>query len=980
MAASKKSKKGSRADKAHHEQMTVDDRRSNRRRDGYHVFTEQFLPYVLGAVGLFLLACFVLNVISGDAGPDEHLMGYVGYYICYFFLGLVGWTAYMIPLILIGLAVLWRKFCREHTLVLKITLSVLLMVMLSAFIHVFVCGGDSSMADEYSPLVLYETGAIFKSGGIIGGLLGFLLNIALRVPGTIVLAVVTLPLVVMGLVGVTPAYVFGKLRDAIVMLHEKSRKARADKAAAAKAEQRRAIREARDERDARAHGAQAGRSSAYASTADYNSPDGLYDDDELADDSYDPRAEAENRSIRLDPVTGEILDDERPIDGKRGKGRRASAPDLPDDAGATLPFYESQRRSGAEVRDIPFDDNTIPPQPTDRPAQAAKPDLPWESAVSADEGVGEYDDDTESMAIDLDEDYVPRTRVETVTEAEDAPTPVGETVTVRILRTEAGAVDERGLSEEELVLPSSRGGTDTDGKPSAGRDYLFPSSDMLALGPSQYEANEAEIAENTRTLREVLESFRIGVREISCSCGPTITRFEVKPDTGVRVRSIANLVDDIAMGLAKAGVRIEAPIPGKSAVGIEVPNAEPATVYLRNILETPEFRNHKSRIAACLGADVSGRPVILDINKMPHLLIAGATGTGKSVCINSLIMSILYKAKPDEVKLILIDPKKVEFAMYRDLPHLYAPVVSDPKKAAGALNSAVNEMERRFELIEEVGVRNLAGYNEVTAGDPERPPLPQMVIIIDELADLMMTAPAEVETAICRLAQKARAAGIHLVIGTQRPSVDVITGLIKANVPSRIAFTVKAAVDSRTILDTVGADKLIGRGDMLYAPIGCNKPIRVQGAFVSESEVERVVTYIKENNDGPVYNEDFTRSIDLEAAKCGAKRKGEQMAIDDFDGLGGGRRDNEDPKFWEALEVVVTKDKIGTSALQRALNLGYGRAAKIIDRMEALGFVGPDPGTKQGRKVIISRQELAEYKLNGLPGSGDADDGEDEEF
>ncbi|MBQ1246259.1 MAG: DNA translocase FtsK, partial [Clostridia bacterium] len=281
---------------------------------------------------------------------------------------------------------------------------------------------------------------------------------------------------------------------------------------------------------------------------------------------------------------------------------------------------------------------------------------------------------------------------------------------------------------------------------------------------------------------------------------------------------------------------------------------------------------------------------------------------------------------------------------------------------------------------EEVGVRNLAGYNEVTAGDPERPPLPQMVIIIDELADLMMTAPAEVETAICRLAQKARAAGIHLVIGTQRPSVDVITGLIKANVPSRIAFTVKAAVDSRTILDTVGADKLIGRGDMLYAPIGCNKPIRVQGAFVSESEVERVVTYIKENNDGPVYNEDFTRSIDLEAAKCGAKRKGEQMAIDDFDGLGGGRRDNEDPKFWEALEVVVTKDKIGTSALQRALNLGYGRAAKIIDRMEALGFVGPDPGTKQGRKVIISRQELAEYKLNGLPGSGDADDGEGEEF
>ena len=333
------------------------------------------------------------------------------------------------------------------------------------------------------------------------------------------------------------------------------------------------------------------------------------------------------------------------------------------------------------------------------------------------------------------------------------------------------------------------------------------------------------------------------------------------------------------------------------------------------------------------------------------------------ILLMSIIMSILYKAKPDEVKLILIDPKKVEFAVYRDLPHLYCPLISDPKKAAGALNSAVVEMERRFELIEEVGVRNLAGYNEVTAGDPERPPLPQMVIIIDELADLMMTASNEVETAICRLAQKARAAGIHLILGTQRPSVDVITGLIKANVPSRIAFTVSAAVDSRTIIDTVGAEKLIGRGDMLYSPVGSTKPMRVQGTFVSDGEVEKVVNYLKEHNAQIEYDESFMHMIEVEAAKCGqGKKKGGDVGnIEDFSALGG---DDEDGKFWAAVEVAVDAEKISTSLLQRRLNLGYGRAAKIIDRMEEMGFVGPADGNKP-RKLLITKQDLAEIRISG---------------
>ncbi len=935
------------------------ERRSAERRSN---FVRNYLPYILGFISLFLAVCFVVDAFGKDVDPADHPMGYFGYYICYALFGLLSWVAYLIPAVLAVLTVFWQRYFNTGKVISKVVLSSVLMLLLASLTHVIACTADESLADVLDPVELFEGGTAYTTGGIFGGYVGCLLYWALRLPGTIVLSVAAIPLIIMCLVGVTPAEVFGKLWRLI-----------------REAQSRRADRPAKPKK--------------VTYQDDEDEEDG---EDEYEKPVFSPRARRDTRDdrqvIRLDPETGEILEDEdgEDVPARKEHNRKSKHKvrgERDEDAPATLPLFDPEPRvTPPEADDLPWQDaEPVTPRPVTAATAATADPLPFEEEDDGEDAmqVG-FDDEPDDMIDDeAEETFVPtrisgrRVSYEVVTGEETVGTrPAGEPVSVRILKSETSAVDERGLSEEEIVLPSAS--HESPAPVEEAREYQFPSPDMLTRGPSKYEANDAEIAENTQILRDVLESFRIGVREISCSCGPTITRFEVKPDTGVRVRSIANLVDDIAMGLAKAGVRIEAPIPGKSAVGIEVPNAEPAMVYLRNILETPEFRNHKSRLAACLGADVSGRPVIMDINKMPHLLIAGATGTGKSVCINSLIMSILYHARPDEVKLILIDPKKVEFAVYRDLPHLYAPVVSDPKKAAGALNSAVNEMERRFELIEEVGVRNLAGYNEITAGDPERPPLPQMVIIIDELADLMMTAPAEVETAICRLAQKARAAGIHLVIGTQRPSVDVITGLIKANVPSRIAFTVKAAVDSRTILDSVGADKLIGRGDMLYAPIGCSKPMRVQGAFVSESEVEQVVTYIKEHNDKPVYNEDFTRSIDVEAAKCG-KKKGEQMSLDDFDGLGGGRNDSEDPKFWEALEVAVTKDKIGTSALQRACNLGYGRAAKIIDRMEELGFVGPDPGTKQGRKVLISKEEYLRYKVNGLPGSG-TDEGDGEDF
>ncbi|MBR4959619.1 MAG: DNA translocase FtsK, partial [Clostridia bacterium] len=403
--------------------------------------------------------------------------------------------------------------------------------------------------------------------------------------------------------------------------------------------------------------------------------------------------------------------------------------------------------------------------------------------------------------------------------------------------------------------------------------YNYPPFEILTEDTDDEPVDiKEELQDNAVKLVETLKSFHVNTKIENISRGPTITRYELKPEMGTKVRSISNLVDDIALNLATTGVRIEAPIPGKAAVGIEVPNKKQSTVHLRTLIQSEAFTGARSKLTCCLGEDVAGEAVYFDIAKMPHLLIAGATGMGKSVCINSLIVSLLYKASPEEVKLILVDPKKVELSIYNGIPHLLVPVVSEPKKAAGSLSWAVGEMERRFGLIEAVGVRDVKNFNEVTKDDPDYEFLPQIVIIIDELADLMMTAPDDVEESICRLAQKARAAGMHLIIGTQRPSVDVITGLIKANIPSRIAFTVASQIDSRTIIDRGGAENLIGRGDMLFNPVGALKPRRVQGAYVSESDVEEVVAYIKNMNSAydNFDQEKIVNEIEREAQKCGA--------------------------------------------------------------------------------------------------------------
>lgn len=483
-------------------------------------------------------------------------------------------------------------------------------------------------------------------------------------------------------------------------------------------------------------------------------------------------------------------------------------------------------------------------------------------------------------------------------------------------------------------------------------EYKYPPVSLLSEPSVENTKSITSELESTATLLvDTLRSFGVESRIINISRGPSVTRYELQPAAGVKISKITNLADDIALNLATAGVRIEAPIPNKPAVGIEVPNKNNSVVKIREIIDSQVFSSSKSKLSVALGKDISGEQRVADIAKMPHGLIAGATGSGKSVCINSIIMSILYKATPDEVKLLLIDPKVVELGIYNGIPHLIVPVVTDPRKAAGALGWAVTEMEKRYKLFAENDVRNIAGYNDLAEKREDLCKMPQIVIIIDELADLMMTAPGEVEDSICRLAQKARAAGMHLIVATQRPSVDVVTGLIKANIPTRIAFAVSSQVDSRTIIDIGGAEKLMGKGDMLFFPTGAIKPERVQGCFVSDAEVEKVVAFLKSDHKND-YDEDVINEIERQAAKEKASKSGlpEDAVSDDGD-----------PMLEDAIECVVEAGQASTSLLQRRLRLGYARAARIIDMMEERKIVGPYEGSKP-RQVLITKEQLLERK------------------
>lgn len=486
------------------------------------------------------------------------------------------------------------------------------------------------------------------------------------------------------------------------------------------------------------------------------------------------------------------------------------------------------------------------------------------------------------------------------------------------------------------------------------KEYVFPPLSLLKHGKKSGGDSDAHLRQTAMKLQQTLQNFNVNVTVTNVSCGPSVTRYELQPEQGVKVSKIVGLADDIKLNLAAADIRIEAPIPGKAAVGIEVPNKENTAVMLRDLLETDEFQNHESKIAFAAGRDIAGKVVVADIMKMPHVLIAGATGSGKSVCINTLIMSILYKADPKDVKLIMIDPKVVELSVYNGIPHLMIPVVTDPKKAAGALNWAVAEMMKRYDLFAQYNVRDLKGYNAKVEtveaieeeGKPEK--LPQIVIIVDELADLMMVAPGEVEESICRLAQLARAAGIHLVLATQRPSVNVITGLIKANMPSRIAFSVSSGVDSRTIIDMNGAEKLLGKGDMLFYPAGYQKPARVQGAFVSDKEVQAVVDFLVKNSESVQYNEEITNHVNSASVAAGGTVSGNSGA------------DDRDAYFVDAGKFIIEKDKASIGMLQRVFKIGFNRAARIMDQLAEAGVVGEEEGTKP-RKVLMSMEQFEQY-------------------
>ncbi len=592
--------------------------------------------------------------------------------------------------------------------------------------------------------------------------------------------------------------------------------------------------------------------------------------------------------------------------------------------------------AGENIDDIVIEDVSETEETNDYSNEMTEVDIQSENILSENETNKTYD---ETDSFEKNENIEENTEKTPINLVKEKTAVSGEENSDDIeQKTDEKAEELNEETENELSSES----TDDMEEDEFEEEYKFPPIDILGKRPQQSSGDtKNDMIANAKKLEETLGSFGVEARVVQINKGPTVTRYELTPKQGVKVSKIVNLADDIALNLAATGIRIEAPIPGKAAVGIEVPNREPQSVYLRSVLESENFKNFSSKLAFALGEDIAGNAIVTDIAKMPHLLIAGATGSGKSVCINTLITSILYKASPQEVKLLLIDPKVVELSIYNGIPHLMIPVVTDPKKAASALNWAVREMLNRYQCFADHNVRDISGYNRMKVDKDETDLMPQIVIIIDELADLMMAAAGDVEDAICRLAQMARAAGMHLIIATQRPSVDVITGVIKANIPSRLAFAVSSGIDSRTILDSVGAEKLLGKGDMLFYPVGMSKPVRIQGAFVTDKEVEKIV----------------------ESIKKGRKTKYNQEMIDAITSVGKSddKSQPNDEHYDEACDLVVEKQKASVSMLQRQFRIGYNRAARLMDELEQRGIVGPEEGSKP-RKVLITMSQLNDMR------------------
>lgn len=868
------------------------------------------LEVILICVLAFAVFLFIANF--GKCGT-------FGNAISGFFFGLIGSVEYFFPVYMFFSAAFLVSNRFDRRILKKIIYVGVLLGMFSMLCQML------SASDFESVKSIYMDGyKNHKGGGLIAGLVFFLLRTVIGIPGTVIVMVVVTAIMFMLLCEISIEGLARDIKNSIFVHFSDEKKSERS------SQRKRRRREQIDEF-------------------------GLLDDD--IDDLEET---GRSKGPRVDMNNINVFDSTRKTPSRKGK---ADSPhDVHEVKDKPRDFFDiDPDDNGIErinMHDETEQDRTEAPKPRKRRPKAGAVSKPTEAAQGNVAGTGNFNPPKTTdfgtagkAAIDMGEDVLAgavngNLHPETISDYSPEHDSAFESVT-------GGS----GAATAKASKPAARKAESSTPQKSytEGGRYTLPDASLLTKAEKQNNTNrDAYVRETAIKLKNTLENFGVNVTITNYSCGPAVTRFEMQPEQGVKVSKILNLADDIKLNLAAADIRIEAPIPGKAAIGIEVPNKEISVVTFRELVESENFKKAKSKISFAVGMDISGQVITTDIAKMPHLLIAGSTGSGKSVCINTLIMSILFKARPEEVKLIMVDPKMVELTCYNGIPHLLIPVVTDPKKAAGALNWAVEEMTRRYQLFADTGVRNLTGYNEKVADalasggvDPEKlTKLPQIVVIVDELADLMMVAHGEVEDAIVRLSQLARAAGIHLVIATQRPSVDVITGLIKANVPSRIAFAVSSGVDSRTILDMNGAEKLLGKGDMLFYPTGFPKPVRVQGAFISDDEVARVVDYLKKSNGVGTYDESISNSI---ASGSGGASNGS--------GSSGNDRDD---YFIEAGKFIIDKEKASIGMLQRAFKIGFNRAARIMDQLADAGVVGPEEGTK-ARKILMSEEQFEQY-------------------
>lgn len=895
----------------------------------------QIIPVVFFALAVFFIICF----FGGGALVGDLLRA--------LFFGLFGriTATFLLPLALLFTCFWWRRKVRSHALLSHFLTLSLLLSLFSCIVYTI--ANDSELIKVFDAETFYVDGKLYSSGGFIGNTLAFLLVNLIGKVGTYILTAVIIIVIAILSFGFTPSVIAARFRD------------RAIARAKEKGDMRRALRE-----EELAHKEDLRRTKDEAKFEEQRAAVAI-------------RAEERRQRYEEEVAEKRIRNEER-METKRRR----------DEVAAEIKANKRMNRTQFKNEyDIALDDEEFSKNAFEKEDQSVK-DAEKELSVQEIKAVKEDKtaqktplEEMEAVTEHIDEreqtyNLFVNNKEWNVNEENEA---VSAADTPSVPQKEPKKKAAKALVTDDMI--STKTHIDPSDRPSAEAgeltkneedefekerraleemyaSYSFPPLELLAPSEEADTGNiKEEIDQNAAKLVDTLNSFHVKTSIADIRRGPRITRYELVPEAGVRIRSISNLVDDISMNLASAGIRIEAPIPGKAAVGVEVPNKIASTVRLRELLENDNFKSAAASTTVCVGADVTGSPVFCDLAKMPHTLIAGATGMGKSVCINVILMSLLYKARPDDVKLILVDPKKVELGVYNGIPHLLVPVVIDAKKATGALSWAVCEMERRFDLIEEAGVRDLKGYNKTLEEHPEREKLPHIIIVIDELNDLMMVASDSVEASICRIAQKARAAGIHLIIGTQRPSVDVITGTIKANIPSRLAFHVASQIDSRTILDTAGAEKLLNNGDMLFFPVGVPKPMRVQGAFVSDGEVEKVTTFLKQNTPAGAYNRDIMEDIEREAEKCA--QSGKRSSSDEVASAEEGDETLTNPKFREACEVAIDEGKISTSLLQRRLKIGFGKAARFIDIMQRMGIVSEPDGQKP-RTTLMTRDQFYE--------------------